>query len=71
MAHSLRSGGARRVLIPFQKGELEIWTAQSELAQKRGQVDAYVSHFDGNADRAEHWVAAEAEEWDRRAIEIL
>jgi pimeloyl-ACP methyl ester carboxylesterase len=64
------AGGATRRALPFQNGELEVWTAQSHLAQQKGGADIYVLRFYGNADRAERWVAAEAEEWNDRAVEI-
>src|SRR5205814_5104444 len=67
---SIDSGGAGRKTIPFQNGELELWTAISRRAQQRGRVDTYILRFYGNADRAERWVAAEAEEWNDRAVEI-
>lgn len=66
----VNSGAAKRTAIPFQKGELEIWTSQSQAVQSSGRVDAYILRFYGNADRAERWVAMEAEEWDRRAVEV-
>ena len=62
--------GAVRQTIPFQNAELEIWTARSRLAQQRNHVDAYVLRFYGNADRAERWVALEAETFGERAIEV-
>jgi hypothetical protein len=62
--------GAVRKTIPFEKGDLELWTARSQLAQRRGRPDIYVLRFYGNADRAERWVAAEAEIWNSRAVEI-
>jgi uncharacterized protein len=62
--------GATRETIPFQNGELEIWTARSRLAQQRNHVDAYVLRFYGNADRAERWVALEADAFGERAIEV-
>ena len=62
--------GAARQTIPFQNGELEIWTARSPLAQQRNHVDAYVLRFYGNADRAERWVALEADAFGERAIEV-
>ena len=62
--------GAIRKTIPFENGELEVWTARSRLAQQRGRPDIYVLRFYGNADRADRWVAAEAEMWNERAIEI-
>jgi pimeloyl-ACP methyl ester carboxylesterase len=62
--------GATRKTVAFAGGELEIWRAASRLAKKSGQTDAYVLRFYGNADRAEYWVAAEAEMWNNRAIEV-
>ena len=67
---SIDAGGAVRKTIPFQNGELELWTAISRRAQQNGRVDTYVLRFYGNADRAERWVAAEADEWNDRAVEI-
>lgn len=64
------AAGATRKTVPFGGGELEIWQAASRLARKSGRSDAYVLRFYGNADRAEHWVAAEAEMWNERAIEV-
>src|SRR5438093_7067213 len=64
------AGGAVRKTIPFQNGELELWTAVSQRAQQNGRVDTYILRFYGNADRAERWVAAEADEWNDRAVEI-
>ncbi len=62
--------GAVRKTIPFQKGELEIWTAQSQRAQQQGRADVFVLRFYGNADRADRWAAAEAEMWNDRAVEV-
>src|SRR5204862_3043979 len=62
--------GATRQTIPFQNGELEIWTARSRLARQRNHVDAYVLRFYGNADRAERWVALNAAAFDQRTVEI-
>jgi len=62
--------GATRHTIPFQNGELEIWTARSRLAQQHNHVDDYVLRFYGNADRAERWVALEADAFGERAIEV-
>lgn len=64
------AGGAVRKTIPFENGELEIWTAQSRRAQQQGRADVFVLRFYGNADRADRWVAAEAEMWNDRAVEI-
>jgi len=62
--------GAVRKAVPFENGELEIWTAKSPLAQHSGHVDAYILRFYGNADRADGWVSADASSWTDRAIEI-
>ena len=64
------AGVAIRKSIPFDSGELEIWTAPSRLARQRGQPEIYVLRFYGNADRADRWVAAEAEMWNDRAVEV-
>ena len=64
------AGTAVRRTIPFQPGELEVWTARSALAQQRGRPEIYVLRFYGNADRADRWVAAEAEMWNNRAVEV-
>jgi hypothetical protein len=61
---------AIRKTLPFEKGELELWTAKSQIAQRIGHADIYVLRFYGNADRAERWAAAEAEMFDGRAVEI-
>ncbi len=66
----INAGIAVRKTIPFQDGELEIWTARSVLAQQRGQPEIYVLRFYGNADRADRWPAAEAEMWNDRAVEV-
>jgi len=64
------AGGAVRKTVPFQHGELELWTAKSRHAQQNGTADIYVLRFYGNADRAERWAAVEAEMWNDRAVEI-
>ena len=64
------AGEAARKMVPFQNGELEVWTAKSYRAKQRAGADIYVLRFYGNADRADRWVAAEAEEWNGRAVEI-
>ena len=66
----IETGGAVRKMLPFQNGELEVWTAVSQRAQQRGGPDIYVLRFYGNADRADRWVANEVEEWNDRAVEI-
>ena len=62
--------GATRRTLPLDRGELEIWTAQSRRAQQQGGADVFVLRFYGNADRADRWAAAEAEMWNDRAVEI-
>lgn len=66
----LDAGAATRKAVPFQSGELEVWTARSALAHQRGQPEIYVLRFYGNADRADRWVAAEAGMWNNRAVEV-
>src|ERR1051326_6227267 len=62
--------GAARETIGFHNGELEIWKARSRLAKQRSQVDACILRFYGNADRAERWVAMDADAFGERAIEL-
>src|SRR5438552_220372 len=64
------AGEAARKMVPFQNGELELWTAKSHRAKQQAGAGTYVLRFYGNADRADRWVAAEAEEWNGRAVEI-
>jgi len=66
----IEPAGATRRTIAFENGQLEVWTAKSQLAQNTGRTDVYVLRFYGNADRAERWVAAEAEMWNKRAVEV-
>ena len=68
--YRIDAGAAVRKPIPFEGGELEIWTAQSRLAKERGRAEVYVLRFYGNADRADRWVADEAEMWNNRAVEV-
>jgi uncharacterized protein len=63
-------GSAAQKLIPFQNGNLEIWTARSALAHQSGQSEIFILRFYGNADRADRWVAAEAGMWNERAVEV-
>jgi hypothetical protein len=63
-------GGAVRKTIPFENGQLEIWTAQSRRAQQQGHADIFILRFYGNADRADRWPATEAGLWKDRAVEI-
>jgi pimeloyl-ACP methyl ester carboxylesterase len=64
------AGAAVRKTIPFQNGDLEIWTARSTLADRNGQPEIYILRFYGNADRADRWVAAEADMWNNRPVEV-
>jgi uncharacterized protein len=64
------SHGATRQIVRFHDGDLEIWTARSHLAKQRNHVDAYILRFYGNADRADRWVALEADAFGERAIEL-
>lgn len=66
----IEAHGAVRQMIPFQNGELELWTAKSQLARGNGTPDVHILRFYGNADRAERWTAEEAEMWNNRAVEI-
>jgi uncharacterized protein len=66
----IEAGRAERRGIPFQSGEVEVWTARSIQAQQRGEPELYVLRFYGNADRADRWVAAEAGMWNNRAVEV-
>jgi len=66
----LNPHGAARKTLPFDRGELEVWTAQSKRARLNGAPEIYVLRFYGNADRADAWGAAEAEMWNDRAVEI-
>jgi uncharacterized protein len=68
--HSLATGGAVRTPVPFENGEVEIWTAQSRRTHQQGSADVFILRFYGNADRADRWAAAEAEMWNERAVEI-
>lgn len=62
--------GAQPKPIPFEDGQLEVWIAKSQTAQRIGRADIYILRFYGNADRADRWVALEAEMWSGRAAEI-
>jgi pimeloyl-ACP methyl ester carboxylesterase len=66
----INPGSAIRQSIPFQAGELEIWTAASHRARQNNKIDAYILRFYGNADRAELWAALEVETWNDRAVEV-
>lgn len=64
------AGSAARKRIPFENGELELWTAQSQRARQQGRADIFILRFYGNADRADRWAATEAGMWNDRAIEV-
>src|SRR5258708_32695898 len=64
------AGAAVRRTIPFENGELEIWTAQSQSARRQSRADVFILRFYGNADRADRWPAMEADMWKDRAVEI-
>jgi pimeloyl-ACP methyl ester carboxylesterase len=64
------AGAATRKPIPFQGGELEVWTARSALSDRPSGPEIYVLRFYGNADRADRWVAAEAGMFNNRAVEV-
>ena len=64
------AGAAVRKTISFHNGELEVWTGRSAMARLRDQPEIYVLRFYGNADRADRWVALEAEMWNNRAVEV-
>ena len=66
----INTGGAVRKTVPFEQGELEIWTAQSRRARQQGRADFFILRFYGNADRADRWAAVEAGMWNDRAVEI-
>src|SRR3954463_9786919 len=68
--HRIDAGAAVRKTIPFQNGELEVWTARSAMARLRDQPEIFILRFYGNADRADRWVALEAEMWNNRAVEV-
>ncbi len=64
------SVGATRRMIPFEGGQLEIWTGRSRHLVNGQRPDAYVLRFYGNADRADPNVGEEASEWTARPVEI-
>ena len=66
----INAGGAVRKTVPFENGELEVWTAKSRRAQQQGHADIFLLRFYGNADRADRWAALECEMWNDRAVEI-
>jgi hypothetical protein len=68
--NAINPQGADRKLLSFEGGTLEVWTARSRRARLNGRPETYMLRFYGNADRADRWVASEAEMWNERAIEI-
>ena len=54
------AGSAVRRTIPFDNGELEIWTAKSRRARQQGRADVFILRFYGNADRADPSVPSAA-----------
>jgi uncharacterized protein len=62
--------GAICKTVPFESGQLELWTTKSRLARRNGAADVFILRFYGNADRAERWAVTEAEMWNNRAVEI-
>jgi pimeloyl-ACP methyl ester carboxylesterase len=64
------AGRATRKVIPFQNGELEAWIATSHSSRSSNRAKIYVLRFYGNADRAERWIANEADMFGGRAVEI-
>jgi pimeloyl-ACP methyl ester carboxylesterase len=66
----LDARGASQKFIPFQKGQLGLWTSRSRIVQRSARPEIYVLRFYGNADRADRWVAAEAEMWNGRSVEV-
>ncbi len=67
---NLGSIGATRRTVPFEGGQLEIWTGRSRAASPGARPDAYLLRFYGNADRADPNVGVEALEWRGRPVEI-
>ena len=67
---SIGSRGAIRNAIRYEGGELEIWIAGSAAARAAGRTETFVLRFYGNADRPERWVAAEADMFQHRAVEV-
>jgi hypothetical protein len=61
---------ATRRAIPFEHGELEIWTAASESARASGRPEFYLLCFSGNGGRAEYSVETESEIFNSRSIEV-
>src|SRR2546430_16324762 len=52
-AQRIDAHGATRQIIPFQNGDLEIWTARSRLPQQPQQVDVHLLRLHRNADQRE------------------
>lgn len=67
--NAIDAHGATRRMLPFENGQLEVWTKKTRTAEEHG-VDAYVLRFYGNADRADRWIGYEADSFNRHAVEI-
>src|SRR5205814_9069621 len=66
----IAAGEAARKMVPFQNGEVGVWTAKSYRAKQQPGAEVYVLCFYGIADRADRWVAPETEERNERAVEV-
>lgn len=62
------ANGAKREMIAFGKGHLEVWTARSPGASARAP-EAFLLCFCGNAGRAEWTASLDAQLWENRPIE--
>ncbi|MCY2954053.1 MAG: alpha/beta fold hydrolase [Planctomycetota bacterium] len=62
------ANGAKREMIPFGKGGLEVLTARSPGAVRR-EPEAFVLCFCGNAGRAEWTASWDAKLWKDKAVE--
>ena len=69
---NLGSIGAARRTVPFEGGQLEVWTGHSRTFAHGASrpPDAYFLRFYGNADRADPNVGVEALEWKGRPVDI-
>lgn len=62
--------GITRVEVPAGGGVVEVWTARSHGALRKGEPAAFVLEFIGNASRAEWMAAAVAQEWGAKPVEV-
>ena len=58
------------VPVPGAGPPIEVWTARSPGAGRRGAARAFVLEFIGNASRGEYMAAAAAEEWGVAPVEV-